>query len=148
MEVLPAVLYTAAFHSFSPLTLFDCERGREEMGEERKWKRGTGGAGGLLHSSLGHSFHFGGGETGKEGEKSRGTDLCWPVRNYLTTLCLTLDALCFLSPSRLPPPSFSQHYFTPLPANLHYSPLCPPSLPPLSLISPLFCCWGNAIWQG
>lgn len=29
-EVLPAVLYAAAFHSFSPLTLFDCERGREE----------------------------------------------------------------------------------------------------------------------
>lgn len=29
-EVFPAVFYAAAFHSFSPLTLFDCERGREE----------------------------------------------------------------------------------------------------------------------
>lgn len=37
---LPAVLYAAAFHSFSPLTLFDCERGREESGGERKWKKG------------------------------------------------------------------------------------------------------------
>lgn len=30
-EGLPAVLYAAAFHSFSPLTLFDCER--------RRWRR-------------------------------------------------------------------------------------------------------------
>lgn len=40
------------------------------------------------------------GVAGKEGTKRRGTDLCWPVRNYLTTPSLTLDALCLsLSPS-------------------------------------------------
>lgn len=38
-EVLPAVLYDAALHSFSPLTLFDCERGGE-----------GGGASSFLHS--------------------------------------------------------------------------------------------------
>jgi len=35
-EVFPAVLYGAAFHSLSPLTLFDCERGREEKESEKK----------------------------------------------------------------------------------------------------------------
>lgn len=126
-EVFPAVLYAAAFHSFSLLTLFDCERGREERGGERNWKRGTGGASSLLHNPLCDSFHFEAGETGKERKKRRGTDLCWPVRNYLTTPRLTLDSLCFLSPSSLPPPTSSKCFFTPLHANLHFSPLCPPS---------------------
>lgn len=40
-EVFPVILYAAAFLSFSPLTLFDCERGREETGGQPKWKRGT-----------------------------------------------------------------------------------------------------------
>lgn len=122
-EVLPAVLYAAAFHSFSPLTLFDCERRRRRS---KVGKGGTGGASSLLHS---RSFHFGRWGTGKEGKKRRGTDLCWPVRNYLTTPSLTLVALCFLSLSIQPPTSSSSSecFFTPLPANLHYSPLCPPS---------------------
>lgn len=136
-EVLPGGLYTAAFHSFSPLTLFDCGRGREEKGEERKWKRGTGGAGGLLHSSLGHSFHFGG-EGGdrkrrREEQGDRPLLACQELsHNPLSDLRRTELSL---SPSSLPPPSFSQHYFTPIPANLHYSPLCPPSF--FSHLSPL-----------
>lgn len=136
-EVFLAVLYAAAFHSFSPLTLFDCERGREERGE-RNWKRGTGGARSLLHNPLCHSFHFGAGETGKEGKRRGGADLFWPVRNYLTTPSLTLDTLCFLSPS---PSHLLQTLLHTLHANLHYSPLCPPSfllllshLPPLLLL--------------
>lgn len=81
------------------LTLFDCERGR-------RGRRGVASI--LLHDPLCPSFHFrgGGGETGK---KRRGTDLFWPVRNYLTTLSLTLDALSLLSPS----PSSFQRSFTP-----------------------------------
>lgn len=31
------------------------------------------------------TLHFGGGEAGKRRKKEEGADLCWPVRNYLTT---------------------------------------------------------------
>lgn len=129
-EVLPAVLYSAAFHSFSPLTLLDwgvCVCARV--------------LGGCVSP-----FYLGWG-AGKEGKKSMGTGLCWPVRNYLTTPSLTLDTLWFLPlhPAPHPTPHLPSLPTAPSHPSLLISTTLLCALPPLSSF---FCCWGNAIWHG
>lgn len=116
------------------LTLFDCERGR-------RGRRGVASI--LLHDPLCPSFHFrGGGGDRKEEEGDRPFLACQELSHNPE------------SDLRRTEPSLSISLLLPtllhtLPANLHYTPLC--LLPPSSsssLIFPLFCCWGNAIWHG
>lgn len=135
-EVLPAVLYAAAFHSFSPLTLFDCERGREEKG------RGKGGQEvpvAFCTVSLFSIWRRGDRKRRREEEGDGPLLACQELsHNLLSDLRRTVLSLSIQPPSSS---SSSKHSFTPLPANLHYSPLCPPSfllflshLPPLLLL--------------
>lgn len=133
-EVLPAVLYAAAFQSFSPITLFDCERGREEK------ERGGQEVPVAFCTALCQSFSFWRRQESREEEKRWGRRpllACQELsHNPEFDLRRTVRSLSIQPP--LPsPPSF----FTPLPANLHYSSLCPPSfllflshLPPLLLL--------------
>lgn len=86
------------------------------------WKGGEGGGA----SSFLHSL-WGGGRNEKRGREEEERDLCWPVRNYLTTPVWPQTHCAFS------PPSSSKRFFAPLHANLHYS-LCPPSF--LFLSSP------------
>lgn len=143
-EGLPAVLYAAAFHSFSSLTLFDCERRRRR----RKVEKGGQEVPVALCTTLCVSLFIL--ERGKkEGKKRRGTDLCWPVRNYLTTPSLTLDSLCFFflhpaCPLPPPPPNASSHPSLLISTTL----LCALSFLLFLSHLPLFCCWGNTIWHG
>lgn len=120
-------LYTL-LHSthFSPLTLFDCERGREEKENEK------GGASVSLFPFCRRWDTKR--RTEEEGNKS--FLACQELsHNPLSDLRHTLLSLSIQSP-----PS-SERFYTPIHANLHSSPRCPPSfllflshLPPLLLL--------------
>lgn len=94
-----------------------------------------------LCTTLCHSFHFGGGgdrKRRKEEEEDRPLLACQELsHNPQSDLRRTVLSLTTQPPPSLPPPSSSKCFFTPLPANLHYSPLLPPSflshLPPSSV---------------
>lgn len=137
-EVLPAVLYAAAFHSFSPLTLFDCERRREE----KEWREGGHGRCQELSAQPLPLFILEEGRQEGEGEGRRGQTFAG------------LSGIISQPPSDLrrsvlsslpPPPNASSHPFMLISATLLRA---LPSFLFLSLIFPLFCCWGNAIWHG
>lgn len=120
--VFPAVLYAAAFHSFYPLTLFDCERGEEVPL--------------AFCTTLGVTLFIL--EVGA-GRKGGGRPLLACQELSHKPLSDLRHSVLSLSIQPPPPPPNTSSYPSLL---ISTALLCALPHPPL------FCCWGNAIWQG